>query len=70
MFCSGTLTGLSRRVWGVWGSRSLLGGLRDAVMGVTVGSFWFATGCLDFLALNTGGGGRPSQPRSRNVTIS
>ena len=51
-------------------SRSLLGSPRDVTTGVAAGSFWPAL--IDFGApvVNTGGGGRPFQPHSRNATTS
>ena len=52
------------------GSGSLLGSPRDVAMGVAAGSLWFAPVGLGFPVLNTGGGGRPSQPHSRNATTS
>ena len=39
-------------------------------MGVAAGSFWSALVGLGFPVVNTGGGGRPSQPRSRNAMSS
>ena len=38
--------------------------------GVAAGSFWFAPVYFDFSIVNMGGGGSPSQPRSRNETTS
>ena len=47
-----------------------LGSPRDVAIGVAARSFWFAPVDFDFPAMNTGGGGSPSQPRSRNATTS
>lgn len=60
----------SGRGEGIRGSRSLLGSPRDVGTGVAAGSFCLAPAGFGFPVANTGGVGRPSQPRSRNATNS
>jgi hypothetical protein len=74
--CTGTVsvsrvaTDSSGGGWGIRGSGSPLGSPRDVGTGVAAGPFWFVPVGFDLLVVNTGGGGRPSQPRSRNATTS
>ena len=69
LFDPGSVVDSSGSGW-VCGSRSLVRILRDVSLGVVVGFFRFATVSLGFLVVKIGGGGRPSQPRSRNATTS
>jgi hypothetical protein len=66
----GMTPGPGRGGRGIWSSGSLFGSPKDVAMGVAVGSFWSGPAGFGFLVVNTGGGGRPSQPRSRNATSS
>ena len=52
------------------GSRSPLGSPRDVITGVAAESSWSAPAGFGLPVVNTGGGGRPSQPLSRNATTS
>ena len=45
---------------------SMLGSPRGAGTGVAMGSSWPVPVRSDLPLVNTGGGGRPSQPRSRS----
>jgi len=49
---------------------SPFGSPKGVATGVAPGSFWFTPVGLGFSVVNRGGGGRPSQPRSRRSTIS
>ena len=63
-------TGSSGEGWEIWGSRPLFGSPRDIMTGVAAGSFWSAPAGPGSPVVNTGGGGRPSQPCSRRRNTS
>ena len=67
---SGTVTGSSGEEWENWGSRSVLGSPRDVATGVALGSSLPVPFDSGFSVVNAGGGGSPSQPRSRNLSTS
>ena len=48
----------------------MLGSPRDMGTGVAMGSSWLVPVFPDLPFVNTGGGGRPSQPRSRSSMTS
>ena len=67
---TGVVTDPSGRGGGVGDSGSLPGSPMDVATGVAAVSFWFTAVGPDLLVVNTGGGGRPTQPLSRNASTS
>jgi hypothetical protein len=67
---AGMAIGSSGGEWGIRGPRSLLGSPRDMPTGVAAGSFWHVPVDFGLVVVKTGGGGRPSQLRSRKATTS